>query len=546
MTGLSPRPTGPTSSSRPHAPPGAAGPPSRPVRPPRILIAASLIYVSILGFLYAHVPPNPDQSIFNYIAWIWVGGGLPYRDALDVNFPGAMILHALAYLLFGNHLWSYRLLDFLNLIGFVTVVAMSLSRRQGRGVALVFAVLYPTMYVVAEYWFAGQRDILAAHLVLVSGLAFLERIDGGRVAWCIAAGALIWLAMLIKPTYAPSLPMLLAIDFALRRRSGRRFGRMLADQCVIATTMATLVGITFASGWAAGVVDEWYDGSILFVFEVYSHHAGIEAVFDRLFLLFRKSWHWYSVYAVCGGVLWWRSGDRPTLLVVLGTLVVTLVSVFWQRKGFGYHFGGILTVLAILMANFLARLIACCSDVRARPAARLVAVALLMVAALGLSSKLKLSFGKQVQWHLGLISRCVYLDQYFLCVPVQAGEFVRSHTDPDTPILTFSNSYDMIIHTVAERKNLVRFAPSVLVDMARPPFRNASRWHQEFEDAFHAHPPKYVITYGLAEPSTRPHRFLDRSLRSDYTKVRSWDAGYGVYDCFERKSPTTAGRPMNE
>jgi hypothetical protein len=505
---------------------------------PRILVLAWLLYSSILGFLYAQIPPNPDQSIFNYIGWIWIRGGLPYRDAVDVNFPGAMVLHALAQLVFGNHLWSFRLFDYFGLLGFVAVVGRFLRRRQGRSVAIVFVPLYQAMYVVSGYWFAGQRDILAAHLVLLAGLVFLKRIEGGRVVFCIAAGALIWGALLIKPTYLISLPILLAIDVALRRRSGRHPGRMLADQTITALTVLALVGLTVATGWIAGVLDDWYDASILFVVERYSSDMENALVLKSLSLLLWKSWKWYVAYAVCGGVLWWRSGDRSTLLVALGVLAATLVSCFAQGKGFEYHFGGLLPVLALFMANFLSRLAAWAVAPRAHPAVRLAAAAPLLIAALGLASKLELQFGRQVEWHLGIISRCAYLDQYRLCTPIRLGEFIRSHSDPDATILTFSYNYDMIIHEVSGRRNAVRFAPTVLIDMARPPFRHADRWHEELESALREHPPRYIVTCDMPAPVNRPLRVLHEALKSDYAKIQSWKTAAGVYECFERR-PTT-------
>src|SRR3954464_12545503 len=110
----------------------------------RMIGLASAVYTSALGFLYANLPPNPDQSIFDYIGWVWIEGGVPYADAADVNFPGAMILHAMAVFFFGNRLWWFPLFDYLGLLGFVALVGAILSQRQGRSVALVFIPLYQT------------------------------------------------------------------------------------------------------------------------------------------------------------------------------------------------------------------------------------------------------------------------------------------------------------------------------------------------------------------------------------------------------------------
>jgi hypothetical protein len=502
----------------------------------RTIGLAYSVYISVLGLLYANLPPSPDQSIFDYIGWVWIEGGVPYADAADVNFPGAMALHALALLVFGNHLWSYRLFDYLSLLGFVAIVGATLSRRQGRAVALVFVPLYLTMYVVSGYWFAGQRDILAAHLVLVSGLLFLRRLEGGSSAWCVASGALIWAALLIKPTYLAYQPILLAIDVALRRRSGRGWGRILADQAIVSLMVGGLAGITLACGWMAGALDDWYDVSILFVSQLYAHDAGVDAAVRGLFRLMGHSWHWYTAYALIGGILWWRNGDRPALLVVLGVLAVTLVSAASQRKGFDYHFGGVLPVLGILIANLLARLAACCAAARHRPVARLAASLVILIAAVGLVSKLRGAYARQVEWHLGRISDCEFMDDYALCAPLQLAEFIRSHTDPGTTILTLGLQDDMIIHVAAERRNALRFSRTYLVCLARPPFRNATRWHEELESALRDRPPKYIIRSGGEFTGTRPQAAVNHHLDNYYFKVGTWGEGPGRYECFERRA----------
>src|SRR4051812_1758551 len=76
------------------------------------------------------------------------------------------------------------------------------------------------------------------------------------------------------------------------------------------------------------------------------------------------SWRWYAVAAVAGGIAWWRSGDRPALLITLAILGVTFLSALVQAKGFGYHFGGFLPVLGLLAAAALARLGAAALNLR--------------------------------------------------------------------------------------------------------------------------------------------------------------------------------------
>ena len=151
-------------------------------------------------------------------------------------------------------------------------------------------------------------------------------------------------------------------------------------------------------------------------------------------------------------------------------------------------------------------------------------------------SKLHRDYARQVEWHLGTISTCEFMDDYRLCAPLQVAEFIRSHTDPGTAFLTFGTRNETIIHVVAERRNAVRFARTILIESARPPFRNASRWHEELKSVLRDHPPKYVIRSDGMITGNRPRAVLNRYLENDYQKIGTWGEGPDRYDCFERRS----------
>src|SRR5262245_23054047 len=76
-------------------------------------LAFWLAATPVLGLLYMMVPPSPDQSLFDYIAWMKLHGTPYYKGAAELNWPGEILIHELGIRLFGVHFWTYRLIDFL-------------------------------------------------------------------------------------------------------------------------------------------------------------------------------------------------------------------------------------------------------------------------------------------------------------------------------------------------------------------------------------------------------------------------------------------------
>ena len=150
-----------------------------------LLVLLFALAAAELGWLYVHLPPSPDQSVYDYVGWRLTEGDTLYTDVADQNWPGAMLLHALATALFGNHLWTFRLFDLLALLPLaLAVLFLFLHRYYGRLAALLVLPVYLAMYVSADRWFSGQRDVIAAPLLIAAGMALLRRQEGGSRGWC--------------------------------------------------------------------------------------------------------------------------------------------------------------------------------------------------------------------------------------------------------------------------------------------------------------------------------------------------------------------------
>jgi len=85
-----------------------------------------------------------------------------------MNWPGAMWLHELGLRVFGVHPWTWRLTDFLFLLGFSVAGAGFLAANGWRRASVTFLFLYPPLYITAGSWMAGQRDIIGAGFLLVA------------------------------------------------------------------------------------------------------------------------------------------------------------------------------------------------------------------------------------------------------------------------------------------------------------------------------------------------------------------------------------------
>ena len=142
------------------------------MRLPLLLIL--LVLFVTLGALYAAIPPFTDQEQLGYMGYVTLKGGVLYRDAGDPNMPGEPLLHLAALAAFGNHYWSYGLIDYLLLLVFVGAMGRLLSEAHGILAGVLFSLIYPVVYVTAGIGIAGQRDYLAAHAVTIAAFLLLH------------------------------------------------------------------------------------------------------------------------------------------------------------------------------------------------------------------------------------------------------------------------------------------------------------------------------------------------------------------------------------
>ena len=161
------------------------------------LAAAAASCGFALAFAW-HWPLVGDAALMRYVVFLLHGGMAPYRQIVDVNWPGAYALEAAAMRVFGAGAVGLRLYDGA-LCGSACVGAIALGERRWRGrvcgamAGLLFVVIHLRDGVVQ----AGQRD-LAMAVMAAMALVLLLRVRG----WVGMLGfeLLVGMTLAVKPT----------------------------------------------------------------------------------------------------------------------------------------------------------------------------------------------------------------------------------------------------------------------------------------------------------------------------------------------------------
>jgi hypothetical protein len=505
-------------------------------------LAAWVIYSVGLGALYIRLPANPDSAVFDYIGWMALKGSRLYIDVGEQNFPGQMWLQMASTALFGNHVWSFRLFDFvLTTVGAGALLAL-LLRAKARLAALAVVPLYQAMIANAGIWMSGQRDVTAALFLVAAGLAYVIHRERRRWGWLTLFSVLVVGAVLIRPTYAVFAPLLLTGELLSAIGDRPRLRAAVLDALGAAAIALALAATVFFTFWRTGALAAWYDLAIRFNVEIYSQSATIGDV-TRSLLSMWGSWHWYVVFASCGAAMWWRDDrDRAIGLTVAAVAVTAVVSGYVQRKGFGYHFAGLFPVLAFFAAYLIARSI---EQVRARFTPMRVALAVIVcgVALVGTAKKIWSGRRPQLEFYAGRLSERALLAGYEAGLPgfsdadaLDAATYARNTTQPEDAVLTWSRAVQ--VNFLSERRSPTRFATVGMLSLAREPFSLARAWTQELSRTFQRCPPVLVLvpapgkggqTEVWREPSpSGPTRVLRHALESQYVHERS----FGTMDVY--------------
>jgi hypothetical protein len=460
------------------------------------LLGIWVAYSMFLGGIYIVMPPSPDQSIFDYIGWRVLSGDTLYVDVTEQNWPGAMWLHTLSTWLFGNHLWSFRLLDYTILMA-ASFGLLLLGASSGiRWTGFIAVPLYQMMYVTSSLWATGQRDIVAAHALILLTVLYLRDGAATRLLRMCLFGGGIALVTMTRPTYLLFPVSLLALELVASYRWNGAFSALAKDVgAALFGAAATLISI-IAYGAFTGGLKGWYESAVLFNLSAYSGSATHEQVIATLVDTVR-SWHWYYAFSVFGAVLWLTLGSHRTLRALFCLVLTVLVSFAVQGKAFGYHLYGLMPVLALLCSQAIAWAL----DAIRRRRAPLIFVAAAAILAVGVAGSLKKmysSLGSQLNVLTSQIDYRTYLNEtgfsfegMKLGDAVDVSSFLSSSSQPDDTVLVWGRG--IVVNFLSERRSPV---PQATIGMLRTFQKKtplSDSWLKQLDHTLKCTPPKFIV-----------------------------------------------------
>ncbi|SFU12669.1 hypothetical protein [Sedimentitalea nanhaiensis] len=462
------------------------------------LLALWAAWFAALGALYLTVPVSPDQALFDYIAWSHLQGDLYYSGAVEQNFPGKMLMHELGIRLFGVEFWSFRAIDTLLLVLSTLAGAGFLKRVGFQAAPWVFLFLYPAIYVTSGYWSAGQRDIVAMG-VLLGALCLMGPAPARRAGMAsLTAGALVAVAVLIRPTYLSALAGLLVFEWLrLAGEPARVWTARLGQSLALCLGFAAVIGAVVWYGAQLEVLDDFYQQAILFNLQAYQVPQPRSRLVPPMLFVLSNSWHWIVALGAFGGAVWGlQRGWSRGLLLIVGLIAAVLLSYFAQNKGFGYHLGGLLPLMTLLIAVAVDGLNGWRRNAPG-PALRTLAMAMLVLTvvltSLGSAKKLW-SYRDNMATLLHGPFAPVQQDprRPAWADIAETVQIIRDDSAPDAFVLQWGRVF--AVPFLAERRSSLRFFQLAGLDgLAATGFSGYEAWQQEIAQDLRDKPPAFAL-----------------------------------------------------
>ena len=191
-----------------------------------MLLLAMICIVGFAGIVFLSVSTATIAIYQSMGLALYRYDGLPYIGSWDLNFPGIVILHAVAIAIFGNSMIGFRTFEFFMQIAIVFSLYRLNRLWLSEGASLVGCLLYAIFYIHGPGQFIGQRDAFA---VLPLAWAFKWIVEAYRSKsfraknYLLAgAGAFIAIATSIRPTFAILAIVPFITLFDLRQPNSRK------------------------------------------------------------------------------------------------------------------------------------------------------------------------------------------------------------------------------------------------------------------------------------------------------------------------------------
>ena len=283
--------------------------------------------------LYLTLPPSADQIAHAYLGWRVVEGDVPYREVIDMNWPGVMTLHAVAIWIFGLELWSWRAMDFalfaMTAICLSDIVRLVAGKRAG----LVCLVLAPVIYVGAMSGVAGQHDMTAGQFLVAAMWCQVRGFNRRSLLWPLGSGLLLGVAIVNKPTVGTLALLIPAQSLwhgaGLIRTAGRSF--VLGVGILLSIGVFAWLLMHLGTTW-----DELLDS--IYTYNLHAQYADSKSLAQLLHPRNSVTFCLALIASIPATIWLMASPQRSIASTALPILwVVGLISFLVQRKGFAYH-----------------------------------------------------------------------------------------------------------------------------------------------------------------------------------------------------------------
>jgi hypothetical protein len=446
--------------------------------------AAYAVVTAVALAIYIRIVPSPDQSFFDYMAWLNLHGVPFYKGSFDMTWPGEFVLHQLYILIFGVHSWTARAGDFLLMQPAVLAIYLFVRKAGFPRAAVAAALLYPIIYVTSGGWMAGHRDLTGTHLLI--GAAIFALPSKRVSAWQpVLAGLLVGCAVMVRPTYLAFAPLLffLALPYWKGAASWPAAFLLRAVQFASGLLIPALIFIFWAV--AAGTLHDFYVDSFRFVVDVYPVQLGRGRLFGLAGGVLAGMFWWLTIAGGIGGLLWLFLGkSRQGLWLLTAMVAMIFLSYFVQNKGFAYHLGGLIPILLLLGcagAEAAVRIPLAAGPLRNAAAAIVV---LVLIAGTGLrlvhARPTAPDWGRQEQ------DRPLKLDD-----SRDLAAIIRAESSPSDTVLQFG--WEFQVSYLAERRSATRLVNIPAARLIKPGQAIFGGWLTEFDRGLAEHPPRFIL-----------------------------------------------------
>jgi hypothetical protein len=440
-----------------------------------VLVLATLLFVGV-AVPYLYLPHSGDHAYFAHFAWRVREGAVPYRDLLDQNMPGALLIELLAEGVFGPRMSAIRALDVAWMaitLGVMHRVGSRFLSPLSASVGLVFAI---GTYFTLGHHPTAQRDGFCLLFLLVAVVAATETpqsVRGGVLAGLVV-GVCTAAAFLLKPpaVLAAAVP---ATAVLARGRSG-----VAARTAALAASFSVPILALLLYLWRNDALTPFYDSVVLFNREYFGERRGSLAL---LFALLAFAARYPVVGVGMLGMLVGLASSRTRFLAAFS--LSCLLPALGQGKLTDYH----LVPFALLLCLWCGHVVVVgLRDSRFAPLSRLAAIAVVFVFAFSFVDAFRFENLPRVWLSLARTGDATVRRE-----EMDVAKRIQQYSAPGESVLVWGIGTSGLIHTLAHRPSPTRFTTDYPFSLDRPDSELVTRWRAEFLRELRAHPPRLVL-----------------------------------------------------